>query len=153
MRTSIFLASILAFFLALPAAANEASPSLEEIRVQQAEIGGQARAGTGIFEEVPQADRNRLLERQGAVLELIDGKHSASELGDSERMTVFNHLEEIKAIVQRAEDSRVVCEYKKKVGSHMKTRVCQTVAARRAETEKARAALDSRSICGNCRGE
>jgi hypothetical protein len=67
-------------------------------------------------------------------------------------MDVFNRLEEIRALVEKAEDSRVVCEYKKKVGTHMKARVCQTVAERRREREQAVDIMNQRAICGNCKG-
>ena len=46
-------------------------------------------------------------------------------------------------------DDKMVCEYEKKVGSHMKTRVCKTVAQRRADTERARKEMDKRAICGS----
>lgn len=45
-------------------------------------------------------------------------------------------------------DDKVVCKYEKKVGSHMKTRICMTVAQRRVEQERARKEMDKRVLCG-----
>jgi hypothetical protein len=47
------------------------------------------------------------------------------------------------------DDDKVVCEYEKRVGSHMKTRVCKTVAERRREEEKAQKLMESRAICSS----
>lgn len=46
------------------------------------------------------------------------------------------------------EDDKMVCEYEKRVGTHMKTRICKTVAQRRQEREKAQDLLHSKVICG-----
>lgn len=45
-------------------------------------------------------------------------------------------------------DDKMVCEYEKKVGTHMKTRVCKTVAQRRTDREQAQKEMDKRVICG-----
>jgi hypothetical protein len=47
------------------------------------------------------------------------------------------------------DDDKVVCEYEKRVGTHMKTRVCKTVAERRRDEENARKLIDGRVICGS----
>ena len=47
-----------------------------------------------------------------------------------------------------ADDDKVVCEYEKKVGTHMKTRICKTVAQRRADRERAQREMDKRVLCG-----
>lgn len=45
-------------------------------------------------------------------------------------------------------DDKMVCEYEKRVGTHMKTRVCKTVAQRRQEREKAQELLHGKVLCG-----
>ena len=152
MRKSFILAAVLALAVAMPASAQGPSPSLEEIRKQQTDLREAARAGSGVFEELPGADRTRLVEHQDAVLTMIEGKQDVEDLDEPVRMDVFNRLEEIRALVEKAEDSRVVCEYKKKVGTHMKARVCQTVAERRREREQAVDIMNQRAICGNFKG-
>lgn len=46
------------------------------------------------------------------------------------------------------DDDRMVCEYEKRVGTHMKTRICKTVAQRRLDRERAQKEMDKRVICG-----
>lgn len=148
MRYAYVLVALVAFAV-VPAWAEELPP-LGEIRLQQAELRQAARAGNGIFEELPEPKRMELLAKQDAVLALIEGKHSADQLDAPVRTEVFQRLEEIKALVQQAEDRRVVCEYAKPIGSHMKSRVCLTVAERRERREKARFEMERRPVCGNC---
>lgn len=152
MRHAFICTAVLALATAFPAWAESASPSLDEIRAQQIELRDAARAGNGVFEDYPRSDRNDLVEKQDAVLAMIEGKQTADQLDEPVRMEVFNRLEEIRALVEEAGDSRMVCDYEKRVGSNMKKRVCKTVAERRREREQAVDAMNTRAICGNCKG-
>ncbi|MGY0557380.1 MULTISPECIES: hypothetical protein [unclassified Lysobacter] len=57
--------------------------------------------------------------------------------------------------VTNADDDgdRMVCEYEKRIGSNMKTRICKTARVRERERELSRAAMEGRSICANCGGD
>lgn len=58
------------------------------------------------------------------------------------------------AMVSNTEaDDRMVCEYEKPIGSHMKKRICKTVADRNRDREDARDAMNTRPTCGNCTGD
>lgn len=151
MRYAFIFTVVLVLAAAFPAAAETSSPSLDDIRAQQLELREAARAGSGAFEDFPRRERDRLVEKQSALLELIEGKQQLAQLDEPARMDVFNRLEEIRAIVQSAEDSRMVCTYEKRVGSNMKTRICKSVAERRRDREQAADALNQRTICGNCK--
>lgn len=149
MRYLFVLAAVLAMATAFPAWAESASPSLDEIRAQQTELRDAASAGDGIFEDYPRSDRKKLVEKQDAVLAMIEGKQTVDQLDPPVRMDVFNRLEEIRALVEQAEDSRMVCEYEKRIGTNMKTRVCRTVAQQR---EQMRQAQEHLGRGGNCSG-
>lgn len=149
MRHAFICTAVLALATAFPAWAESASPSLDEIRAQQIELREAARAGSGAFKDFPRRERDQLVDKQGALLDLIEGKQDVAQLDEPVRLDVFNRLEEIRAIVDRAEDSRVVCEYEKRIGSNMKKRVCRTVAEQR---EQLRQAQELLGRGGNCSG-
>lgn len=154
MRYSLICTAVLALAAAFPAWAESASPSpsLDEIRVQQTQLRDAARAGSGAFADLSGRERDALVQKQDVLLGLIEGTQSVEQLDEPVRMDVFNRLEEIRAIVDKAENNRVVCTYETKVGTHMKTRICKTVAERQRDREQAVDAMNSRAICGNCKG-
>lgn len=149
MRYSFVVAAVLALAAVLPASAESNSASLDDIRKQQIELREAARAGSGAFKDFPRRERDQLVDKQSALLDLIEGKQDVTQLDEPVRLDVFNRLEEIRAIVDRGEDSRVVCEYEKRTGSNMKKRVCRTVAEQR---EQMRQAQELLGRGGNCSG-
>jgi len=110
---------------------NTDGPDLDAIRAQQVALQADARAGSGIFEEMTKAERDQLVSRQSRLLGIIDGKSTVDDLDDAAQVEAFNLLEEIKATVTRAEDSQLVCEWTRKTGSHRKVKQCMTVGERR----------------------
>ena len=132
-------------------AADTPSLDLDAVRAQQAEIRAGARAASGIYENLPEAKRNELVSRQDRMLAMIQGKQTADDLSESEKLELFNTLEWIEATVNRAEDSRMVCEVRKIIGSNRRERVCRTAAQIRAEREFAREQLERGGMCEvNC---
>lgn len=128
--------------MASPAWAGETeSLNLDEVRSQQADIRAGVNAATGIYEDMSEANRRQLLERQDRVLRAIDGKTRGAELTEDAQIAVFNDLEWIEAAINRAEDERMVCERRKQLGSNRKERVCMTVAQQREMRERARAEM------------
>lgn len=134
-------------FMAAIASSGQAL-DLDAIRTQQAEIRAGANAGTGLYKDMSESTRLQLLSRQERMLSIIRGKASADQLTEDQRMEVFNELEWIEATINDAEDERMVCERRKKLGSNRRERVCMTVAQQRELRERAREDLtrDSRNM-------
>ncbi len=145
-KSLIAVALGLTLLLPVHASSNSSLPEFEQIRTQQAQIRVGVQSGTGIYKDMTSTDRDRLLQSQSVVLTTIEGKSSAADLTENQRIEVFNSLEQIEAIINKAEDDRVVCQKTTTVGSNRKTRVCATVAEMRAARERARDELDRSSI-------
>lgn len=144
---------LIAISFSLVAAADRGKPlALAAITSQQAEIRAGLQAGTGRYKDMPGKTKEELLSRQAQVLRLIDGKTSANELDDAERIEVFNNLEWIEAALNNAQGDRMVCTREKVLGSNRTQRVCKTMRQIEAEREFARKNIDSRGcaagVCG-----
>ncbi|MGQ4581962.1 hypothetical protein [Lysobacter sp. F60174L2] len=152
MQLHLFLASaLLALFVASPASAQVGDAlSFDEVRTQQAEIRADAGARRGVYENLSERQHRQLEDRQHAVLRMIEGKQSPRELSEPQRMDLFNQLEAIEALVNQAEDQRMVCERVATIGSNRKQRVCKTVAQRREEMRGAQHMLNQGSNCTGC---
>jgi hypothetical protein len=135
---------VLALALAVPAVASASGEALrfDDIRAQQAEIRAGVVAGKGRYQGMPQSTRTELLNRQGQVLALIEGKQVPADLSQDQRTEVFNHLEWIEAAANGEDDERLICEHRPTLGSNRKTRVCRTAAQMREERERAREDLE-----------
>ena len=64
---------------------------------------------------------------------MLEGVGSTTDLPEKDQITVFNSLEAIEAIVNQAEEERMVCTRVKPVGSNRPETVCKTVAQMREE--------------------
>jgi hypothetical protein len=136
----------LAAMAAVPPARGETA-DLGAIRAQQAEIREDARAGRGIYANLSETQRTELFSRQDATLRLIEGKQTPDELSEPERVKLFNQLEAIEALVNEAEDQRMICERVSTIGTNRKQRVCKTVAQRRQEMQMAQDMLNRGANC------
>lgn len=148
--------TLLLFLVALSAfsagAADRKPLAIAAITSQQAEIRAGVQAGTGRYKNMPTSTKKELLSRQSEVLTVVDGKTSADELSEEERLQVFNNLEWIEAAINNAESERMVCTREKPLGSNRVQRVCKTMAQIEAEREFARRNINSGcagGICGN----
>ncbi len=138
-RSLIAALAICASVVFAPAlAADTPSLNLDDVRAQQAEIRAGVQAGRGIYEGLPATKRGELVSRQERMLALIEGKQTADDLTEKQKIELFNTLEWIEATVNRAEDERMVCEVRTTIGSNRKERVCMTVAAMRRMREEGR---------------
>ena len=153
----MLLVAVLAGGCAFQALANEEAVAVDSradlIREQQAAIRADAIAKKGRYADMDQATRDQLLQTQDKVLALLDGKSSSKELSAPDQLLLFNSLEEISAIVNKAEDGRMVCERVRRVGSHRTENICKTVAQRRAERQQSRDSIerrDSRCLTAGC---
>lgn len=140
-------AGVLALMLAVassPASADQQIDlQLDEVRVQQAELREAALAGHGSFEHMGASKRMEVASRQGELLAMLEGKQSMDQLSPEQQTEVLNTLGWIEAAITQAEDSRIVCRRERVLGSQLKTRICKSVAQRRAEREAARGRMSS----------
>jgi hypothetical protein len=114
---------------------------LDAVRSQQSEIYDGVTTGSGRFEHMPIATRTRLLEKQATLMALLEGKQSADELSEPQRLEVFNVLEWIEATINQTPDERMICRRERTIGSTRLTRVCRTAAEEERMKEEARRRL------------
>jgi hypothetical protein len=158
MRNTLLPAMMLALLvLAGPIVAKEhPNTSAAAIREQQQEIRTEVVAGKGRYKDMASDKRAKLLSHQDRVLALLAGVDFTTELSELDQIAAFNALEAIEAIVNAAEDERMICERFKPVGSNRPQTLCRTVAQRRAEREAAQQGMGRRDqTCfkdaqGNC---
>ena len=146
-------AATLVLGLVLAASAAAATPpatplQTDVIRSQQAQIKAGVEARTGAFKDLPAKTREQLLSRQAIVLGLIEGKQTTDDLDTSQKSELFAALDSIDAMVNKANDDRMVCQLVKTLGSNRKERVCRTAGQIRAEREAMRNQLDRGGMQG-----
>jgi hypothetical protein len=149
-----FRTIILSFALMLPAIANASGipADLNELRAEQARIRTGVEAhNSGAYKELSANTRTELLQKQQAMLALIEGKAIATELTPEQQAEVSATLTWIEQKLQAANDERMVCERRVILGSNRKERVCMTAANMRAQREAAREEMDRRGICSDCK--
>ena len=123
----------------------------QAIVAQQREIQAEAAAGRGRYKDMAPSVMGELRGHQTLVLQLLDGKERSTELPQEQQMELFNSLEAISAIINKAEDERMICRRERTVGSRMATNVCRTVGERRSAQEEARDAMTDRGVmCTTC---
>lgn len=125
------------------AASDANSSEFDAIRAQQAEIRNAVIGGEARYGEMSAQTLSILLERQAALLRLIEGKRSSAELNEQEQRELSSSLEWIRTTLAKAEDDRLVCENRKMLGSNRRERVCVTVRQQREQREAARRELES----------
>lgn len=108
------------------------------ILAQQQQIHAEAIKRTGRYKDMKEATRHTLFAQQDVVTNLLQGKRYTTDLPEHDQIAVFNALESIEAIINNAEDQRMVCERHKPTGSHRTKTLCMTVAQRRALQEGAK---------------
>jgi hypothetical protein len=141
MRQTTFSLLIALSMLATSALASEPQQVLVQtdavaIMAQQQEIRQEAAAGKGRYKGMKQEQRDQLAREQDIVQRLLAGRERTTDLPPEAQLEVFNALEAISAIVNKAEDGRLVCESRKPTGSNRKQTTCRTVAQIRAQRER-----------------
>jgi len=132
---------------AMPAAANDTHPNLDAAAIldQQRQIRVEVEQRSGRYKDLPAAERETLLREQDKVFTLLRDRSAITDLPEADRIVVFNSLESISAIANRAPDEKLVCERTRKVGSNRTETVCMTAAERRARREADAKALGDRN--------
>ncbi len=124
-------------------AADPAAPfDVATVVAQQQKIRLDAQSGDGGFSELPAQTRSQLLERQKALLGLIEGR-SYEQLDEQQRLQATQEIAWIDGIAKQAADERLVCERTKAIGSNRTERVCKSARQRREERETARDAMQN----------
>ncbi|MGY0800043.1 hypothetical protein ACW7G0_13445 [Lysobacter sp. A286] len=144
--------AVLSLFVSFSASAAEEPLSFSDIREQQIEIRANVDANRPPYDDMSQRERERLVRRQGDLLHLIEGKASLLDLDEKGRTEAINSLEWIRAEIHNAEEDRLVCKRETRVGTHLKERVCRTVAERRKDLEDSRKLWGNGNPCSNSKG-
>lgn len=134
-RLSILLAVAL---LAAPAAesADQSNLDASAIRTQQQQIRADAMARKGPYAKLSPKQQRELQHQQDRVSQLLRSDvQQTTELPETDQVALFNALEAIEAIVNNAEDERLVCERHKPVGTNRPRTVCKTAAQRAAQRD------------------
>src|SRR5687768_8182313 len=103
--------------VATTALANDIPKNLDAqaILAQQQQIRAEVDKRGGRFKDMDAAKREELFARQGKVASLLADKKATTDLPEQDQIVVFNELEAIEGIVNKAEDERMVCERVKPV--------------------------------------
>ena len=133
----LLLAPMLAF------AGSDKPLDLDKVVEQQQQIRKDVLASGGKYRGISSGDQAELLRRQDKLFRMFDGKETADDLTQEQRMSAFNDLEWIEAALNKREDGdRLVCTRERTVGSNRVTRVCRTKEQLEFEREQARNNLD-----------
>ncbi|QNP41856.1 hypothetical protein [Lysobacter solisilvae (ex Woo and Kim 2020)] len=121
---------------------------LNAIRTQQAEIHEGVTARSGRYATLSPNTRTSILTKQASVLKMLEGKQTADELSEYQRLEVFNTLEWIEAAINNEDGDRMICRREKAIGSTRVTRVCRTAADELRAKEEARRRMLEGSVDG-----
>lgn len=137
MHLRLILAGLILLGVASPPLSAQQHPNLDAqaIVAQQAAIRAETLSRTGRYKDMPAAKREELFALQDKVTKQLADRATTTELREQDQIAVFNALEAISAIINQAEDERMICERKRPVGSNRTQTVCMTLAQRNAERE------------------
>ena len=110
------------------------------------------RATTKAFDALSRTEREQLAAAQNEIRQVLAGKQSMAELDDAGKITVFNAHERVVALVEKAENERMICEQKKRLGSNRHQLVCRTVGQIKEGREGAQRELLRTRTCDPSRG-
>ncbi len=109
----------------------------QSLRASQDAIKRNVAAKNGDYAHLTDGEKQTILRKQDAIYALIEGRTSFDGLREDEKVRLFNAVEEVRALVSKAEDSRMVCERVRVIGSNRPQNKCLTVAERRRQRERA----------------
>ena len=135
---SFFAVLVLLCSMSVHAAAPKVSTNAPEIIQQQTALRAEVLSGKGAFKDMDASARNDLLRNQEILFDLLKDKELTTQLSETDQVRVSNSISSIVALVNNAEDDRMICRREKMTGSHRPETICKTVAQRRVEREEAR---------------
>ena len=129
--SAALIAASLLPFSAFAKDAIEISSTPPEIRAAQADLRKAIERKSGNYSHFTDAERKAIFAKQDELTVLVDGKNTIDELGPDGKIEVANALEAVNALVNRAEDNRLICERVKPLGSNRPQNKCMSVGERR----------------------
>lgn len=140
MRLASLAALCLAATLSFSVVADDAiviEGTPQSLRAAQDALQRDLAAKKGDYAHLTDDEKQTILRKQSAVYALIEGRTTFDGMREDEKVRLVNAVEEVRALVAKAEDSRMVCERVKVIGSNRPQNKCMTVAERRRLRERA----------------
>ena len=134
MRNMFAMALVAVTLFSTPAFAEDAiaiDATPAQIRTAQSDLRLAIERKSGNYSHFNDDERKAIFTRQDEVLALIEGKQAIADLGPDGKIALANALAAVDASVARAEDSRMICERIKPVGSNRPQNKCISVGQRR----------------------
>lgn len=132
-------------FTALPALAATAVENMSVKQLLAYHDSVKRDSTTRAYDALSRTDRDQLAAAQSALRAALTGKTAMSELDESGKAAVYAAHATVVALVAKADDGRLVCTRKKKMGTNLATRECRTVAQVREDRERTQSQLRSRA--------
>ncbi|TXH78013.1 MAG: hypothetical protein E6Q88_00065 [Lysobacteraceae bacterium] len=107
-----------------------------QIRATQDSLKRSIEKKEGDYADLSDKDRKAILDKQADIYRLIEGRTTIEELGPNGKIELANALESMNALLTKAEDSRMVCERVKVIGSNRPQNKCMSVGERKRLREK-----------------
>lgn len=140
MRLASLAALCLAATLSFSVVADDAiviDGTPQSLRAAQDALQRDLAAKKGDYAHLSDDEKQTILRKQRMVYSLIEGRTTFDGMREDEKVRLVNAVEEVRALVAKAEDSRMVCERVKVIGSNRPQNKCMTVAERRRLRERA----------------
>lgn len=140
MRLASLAALCLAATLSFSVVADDAiviEGTPQSLRAAQDALQRDLAAKKGEYAHLTDDEKQAILRKQRMVYSLIEGRTTFDGMREDEKVRLVNAVEEVRALVAKAEDSRMVCERVKVIGSNRPQNKCMTVAERRRLRERA----------------
>ena len=122
------------FLLALPAAAKENyhektfnADTAEKFKATADDVRKEMEPG-GRYEYVKPKERDTIERALAEMQGLFEATGGVDKMKQDDKVKLFNDQEIVNSILTRRDRDRVVCEDKPKLGSHVRTTNCHTVA-------------------------
>lgn len=134
MRNMFAMALVAVTLFSTPAFAEDViaiDSTPAQIRTAQSDLRLAIERKSGNYSHFNDDERKAIFTRQDEVLALIEGKQAIADLGPDGKIALANALAAVDASVARAEDSRMICERIKPVGSNRPQNKCISVGQRR----------------------
>jgi hypothetical protein len=140
MRVLSLAALCLACVLSVSAVASDAiviTWTPETLRTTQDALKRDLLAKKSDYSHLSEDEKQTILRKQAPIYGFIEGRSSFEHLNEDEKRRLANAIEEVRALVAKADDSRMICERVRVIGSNRPQNKCLTVGDRRRMREKA----------------
>jgi hypothetical protein len=139
MRFSSLAALCLATSLSFSTLAQDAiaiTGTPESLRTAQDALKRDLTSNKSGYGHLSEAEKQTILNKQEPIYAIIEGRTSFDNLSDDDKRRLANAIEEVRALVAKAEDSRMICERVRVIGSNRPQNKCTTVGERRRQREQ-----------------